>query len=448
MADQTPKRLLQLCMLFASLVAAKADEASGPRTLQFTGPGRPLTCINTLQPFGFGISVVREGMAVYADNPFQNGGPDLTVMPDERLRLIRTAGFDCVRVAIDVAVLMSATDDRALDALVAQVLQGIGRRVRAGLKVIADIHPLPKGAHPVPGWSDTDIIDGPQGPKFQRLVYVVSRLASAISNTVAASDVALELFNEPPVPADFARKETWNTQLEAYWREIRRVLPNHTIIVAGMGLAAIDGTFTGVSASGLVALTPASFDGNTAYAFHPYESATFTHQGYPGFFSHVHSLTFPADAYPGGQKQAEKNFEASVRADTTISWLLRQKIIADFVTRRRRSYSFERYWREFGSKETLAARLAAVTKWGDANGLDRRQLMNTEFGVARNREGCTAAAPDQSAANFIKATVENSRAQNIGVITLHEIQGSCFAVADNQPPYQFDEGILSAMGLK
>src|SRR5262249_34425927 len=155
-------------------------------------------------------------------------------------------GFDCVRLAIDVAALMAAPDETALDRLVAELTAGIGRRARFGLKVIADIHPLPRGAHPVSGFADTDLIDGPEGPKFRRLVEVVLRLSIAIGANFGPSEVAVELFNEPPEPKTFSGKVPWNEQIEAYWRQVRRVLPDHTLIVAGTGFAALDGLTSGV----------------------------------------------------------------------------------------------------------------------------------------------------------------------------------------------------------
>ena len=350
-------------------------------------------------------------------------------------------------MVIDVAVLMAAKDDATLDRFVAELTTGINRRVRQGLKVIADIHPFSIGMHRVPGFADVDLIDGPKGPKFTRFIYVVSHLAAAIRTKFSPADVALELFNEPPLPAAFSDKEPWNAQIKLYWHQIRKILPDHTIIVAGMGFAEIDGTVSGASSSGIVSLRPLKFDGNTGYAFHPYESATFTQQGYPGFFSHVHGLTFPAANHPGGQKAAEQQFETSINVDARLSVSEKHKFISDFVSLSGHSYSFARYWSDFGSRSALAKRLAIVTSWADANGVNRKQIMNTEFGVSRNRESCTAAASDTSATEFIRSTLENSVAAGLGVVTIHEAQGSCFAISNDHPPFEFDRPILDALRL-
>lgn len=448
-SDQFCARLFRALLLLIGLIPPLAVLATQAHaSVRFIGPGRPLMCVNVFQPFGFGASTIQSGSPKYEVDPFQNGGSDLEVMPDERLRGMRSANFDCVRMVIDVAALMAAPDDAALNRLVAQLIAGMTRRVNLGLKVIADIHPLPKGVHPVPGLSDVEIIDGPHGPKFQRLVQVVARLAGALKKAFRPSDVALELFNEPPEPGAFADRRPWNTQIEDYWQQIRKVLPDHTLIVAGMGLAEIDGTDSGVSSSGIVNLRPWKFDDNTGFAFHAYEPALFTQQDTPGFFSHVHGLTFPAASHPGGQTKAEQDFEASVKADASLSPSGKRGLIRDFVDAKRHSYSFARYWLDFGSRDALARRLGVVTAWADANHLDRRQIMDTEFGVARNHDGCSAAAPDASAAEFIRSTVAISVAARLGVVTIHEAQGSCFAISTSRAPFRFDPLILEALGLQ
>jgi hypothetical protein len=189
------------------------------------------------------------------------------------------------------------------------------------------------------------------------------------------------------------------------------------------------------------------FDDNTGFAFHAYEPALFTQQGSPGFFSHVHGLTFPAASHPGGQRKAEKDFETSVNTDATLSPYGKRELIRGFVDTKRHSYSFARYWADFGNRAALARRLEVVTAWADANHLDRRQIMDTEFGVARNRDGCSAAASDESAAEFIRSTVAISIAARLGVITIHEAQGSCFAISMSRAPFTFDRPILEALGL-
>jgi hypothetical protein len=405
-------------------------------------------CLNMFQPFGYAESTRSNGQEVFTSDPYKNGGADVLIVPDDRLELIRAAGFDCVRMVIDVGPLLSVPEDRSLDHLIQQIVTGIDRRTSAGLKVIVDLHPLPAGTHAVSGWSDVDLIDGLEGSKFKRLVGVASRLARTISTRFDPSKVALELFNEPPPNRAFYQKSDWNAQIEQYWRQIRGELPRHTIIVAGTDFASIDGTMSGESNAGIVGLRPEHFDSNTAYAFHPYESPTFTAQGAPGFYSHVHGLTFPASRHPGGLSRAERDFVEAVNDDDSLTFSARESQIRAFIGRRDHAFSFAQYWEKFGSFAGLERRFEIVTKWADKNGVSRRQIFNTEFGVSRAQATCPNAANMESAVAFIKSVREISAALRMGLITIHEMQGDCFGISSSSPPFGFHREILSALGLR
>nr|WP_283818417.1 cellulase family glycosylhydrolase [Bradyrhizobium diazoefficiens] len=415
-------------------------------TLAFSDSGRTLVCLNVFQPFGYGKSIGPLGSAVYTASPFENGGSDTQVLPDSRLELAKSLGFDCLRMVVDVGALMSAETEPQLDALVEQIRIGISRRIRSGLRVIVDVHPFPVGTHPVAGFADVDLIDGPDGPRFQRLIHVVRKLAQAVRDHFSAAEVAVELFNEPPPPESFRTRRAWNEQIEYYWKQIRVVLPSHTLIVAGTGFAGLDGLISGDPSAGVVNLKPEQFDANTGFAIHPYESATFTHQGYPGFFSHVRALPFPAGDEPA-MRRAKERFRNAVIDDPSLSLLQKFKLVLGFVYQGSHSYSFDKYSTEFGSAELLSKRLNVVTAWADKHHLSRRQIMNTEFGVNHDRDGCSGKAPADSAFNFIRAIRDISDASKLGLITIHQLQGDCFGIASSSPPYHFDPDIIHALRL-
>ncbi|QIO35872.2 cellulase family glycosylhydrolase [Bradyrhizobium sp. 1(2017)] len=415
-------------------------------TLAFSDSGRTLVCMNVFQPFGYGKSIGPPGSAVYTASPFENGGSDTQVLPNSRLELAKSLGFDCLRMVVDVGALMSAETEPQLDALVEQIGIGISRRIRSGLRVIVDVHPFPVGTHPVPGFADVDLIDGPDGPRFQRLIHVVRKLAQAVRDHFSAAEVAVELFNEPPPPESFRTRRAWNEQVEYYWRQIRVVLPSHTLIVAGTGYAGLDGLISGDPSAGVVNLRPEQFDANTGFAIHPYESATFTHQGYPGFFSHVRALPFPAGD-EAAMRRAKEMFRNTVIDDPSLSLLEKFKLVLGFVYRGSHSYSFDKYSTEFGNVELLSKRLNVVTAWADKHHLSRRQIMNTEFGVNHDQDGCSGKASAVSAFNFIRAIRDISDASKLGLITIHQLQGDCFGIASSSPPYDFDPDIIDALRL-
>lgn len=430
-------------ILFSAQPIAKVHSAESAPT--FFGGDKTLVCLNTFQPFGFGTTA-RFDSSQYDSNPFQNGGTDAESMPVRRLEIIRAAGFQCIRIVVDIAALLASADHDKLEELIKALMIGISKRVSTGLKVIVDIHPFPKGTHPVEGWSDVDLIDGPLGVKFSRLSSTVAQLASRLSANFDPKDVSLELFNEPPLPEEFANKVTWNLQILGYWRRIRAALPEHTLIVSGMGLAAIDGTVSGSSPSGLLSLNPADFDANTAFAFHFYEPIIFTHQG-TGFFSHVHGLHFPATSHPGGKGQAEVDFTRAITQDTGLNAQAKREYIANFISRTRHNYSFFQYWNSWGAPEAIDGRFATVVDWAKRNGLHPHAVVNTEFGVNHNRQGCSGVAPTESASLYISLVRKAAFRAHLGAITVHEAQGSCFAIQDRASPYHFDAAFLAALGL-
>lgn len=440
----------KIFLAIASLILFSAQptgtiHAAEPVPPTFFGGDKTLVCLNTFQPFGFGATSKLDS-SQYERSPFENGGPDPESMPSRRLEIIRAAGFQCVRMVVDIAPLLASANHHQLDELIKALVIGISRRVSAGLKVIVDIHPLPKGTHPVEGWSDVDLIDGPLGSKFSRLLSTVTELATRLSANFDPKDVSLELFNEPPLPHEFVNRATWNVQILEYWRRIRAALPEHTLIVSGMGLAAIDGTVSGFSPSGLLSLNPADFDANTAFAFHFYEPIIFTHQG-TGFFSHVHGLHFPAISHPGGQEQAEVDFARAITQDSQLNGQAKREYIADFILKTRHNYSFFQYWNSWGYSEAIDERFTIVVDWAKRNRLHPHAVVNTEFGVNHNRQGCNGLAPAESASLYISAVRKAAVHAHLGAITVHEAQGSCFAIQDRASPYHFDAGLLAALGL-
>ena len=88
------------------------------------------------------------------------------------------------------------------------------------------------------------------------------------------------------------------------------------------------------------------------------------------------------------------------------------------------STSFATYFNTLGSKEGLSRRLGILTGWGDLYRVDRRRLMNTEFGVSHITSRGSAGAPAASAAAFVADVRQLSEQVGLGCITLHEMQGS------------------------
>jgi endoglucanase len=391
-------------------------------------PNKTLIGLNCFQPFGYGY-------------PFANGGNDATVMPDARITGLKTVGFDFLRMVVDPEPLLSADSasnvtTTVLDSRIAEVIAGMARRTALGLKVIVDMHFHGDAVSYAAGWSWTDVFDG--GTKAARLSFVLGRLGAAIHATTRTtgkpSNVAFEIFNEPPNPSSISTA-TYITNIETWWAATRAAMPLHTIIVGGNGYNAIDGTFAG-AAAGLTSLTASHFDINTGFAIHQYESPTFTHQAVPGFYQDVHGLTFPATSHTGGRAQAESTFTTDATANGDSG------IIDGFVNQTSNSYSFYQYFNTYGTKALLATYLANATSWGDSAGISRRRILNTESGV--NFGGATDATA-ASAAAYIQALRENAEAAGLGSFVVHEMQGSDFGIQSSSNPWALNASIQAAL---
>jgi hypothetical protein len=383
---------------------------------------KTLLGVNCLQPFGYGY-------------PFTNGGNDAAAMPDERLNKLVSLGFDYVRMAVDPEPLLSADSasnvtTTVLDSRIAEAIAGVARRTAVGLRVIVDFHFHGSATSYAAGWTYTDVLDG--GTKATRAGFVLVRLATAIAANCSASLVCFEVFNEPPAPGLYSTAN-WITQIETWWTAVRAVMPAHTIVVAGNNLNAIDSLPAGVT-SGLTALTASHFDTNTGFAIHEYESAVFTHQGVVGsVFEYGHNIYFPASRNTS-QAAVEAAFTAAAGGDSNA--------INTVVTQTGWASSIAEYYATYGTQAKLAVRLKVATDWAVAAGISKKAIFSTEGGV--NFLG-TDDAPDDSATAFIRAAKENAQAAGIACFTVHEMQGSNFAVQNTSSPFALKPPIQAAL---
>jgi endoglucanase len=163
-------------------------------------------------------------------------------MGDEAIGDLQRAGFSFVRLAVDPAVLSAPGVPGAL-------VDAIRRLQHAGLAVIVSVHPA--------GWH------------LETKPYDRDRLSAAwrvLGPLLASLDPRLtlaELLNEPVFPRDAAG---WQILQHRLLVELRRSLPNHTILLTGNDWSSV---------GGLAAMTPET-DTNTLYTVHLYEPSELT----------------------------------------------------------------------------------------------------------------------------------------------------------------------------
>jgi Cellulase (glycosyl hydrolase family 5) len=387
--------------------------------------------LNCLQPFGYGIA----SNGSYIDEPYQNGGTDLQVMPDSRLRLIKSTGFDFIRMCIDPATLTTAVDKTRLAYLIGQLVTGIVRRLAAGLLVIVDLHVV--GRAPVAGWSNRDIATGISGSRFRRYVAVAQELAAAIEALNAPQQVSIELFNEPPFDAEINGDSWPDVQAPYLWRAVRTAAPHSTLLIGGSNYNSI---------VGLTALHPYNFDHNTMYVFHGYVPTQLTLQGSIGIFRYIQALDFPPN--PLDRAAAIVRVARSVEADESLPALQRRKIIAE-LTKQRKSYGIDTYFDQPQDTSYIKGQFKIVTDWADLKRVPRSCIINGESGCNGNYNdgsGKVAGATLATRASVIRALCQSVDEAEIGGYVVHEIQGSGFAVS-NAESFEFMPEIIAAMGI-
>jgi hypothetical protein len=387
--------------------------------------------LNCLQPFGYGIA----SNGSYVDEPYQNGSTDLQVMPDSRLGLIKSTGFDFVRMCIDPATLTTAADQTRLKNLIGQLTAGISRRLASGLLVIADLHVINRA--PLPGWGNRDIAIGIAGSKFQRYVAVAQELAAAIEQLDVPQRVAIELFNEPPPDSEITGDSWPIVQAPHLWRAVRAAAPRSTLLIGGSDFNSI---------SGLTALDPLNFDNNTMYTFHGYTPPQLTLQASGGIFQYIHALNFPPE--PSERLAIIARIKQSVGADASLSALQKIKVIAQ-LTHLRRAYGIDTYFDRPQDASYIAKQIKITTDWADVKGVPRNCIINGESGCNGNYNdgsGNIVGATLTTRANVIRALCQSGDKAGIGGYVVHELQGSGFAVSDARS-FAFLPEITAAMGI-
>ena len=387
--------------------------------------------LNCLQPFGYGIT----SGSSYISEPYINGGTDLHVMPDSRLALIKSIGFDIVRMCIDPATLTTAADTSRLKSLIGQLMTGILRRLTAGLLVIADLHNIDRA--PVEGWGARDIATGISGAKFQRYVVVAQELAAAIEALNTPQHVAIELFNEPPFDSEILGDSWPNAQAPYLWRAVRNAAPRSTLLIGGAGYNSI---------SGLISLDPSNFDDNTLYTFHGYLPPQVAFQGSPGMYRHVHALNFPPE--PSERSAAITRLTKLVNADESLSASEKTTTIAK-LTYLGRSSGIDMYFDRPQNASYIAAQMKTVTDWADLNRVPRNFIINGESGCNgdyNDGSGNIVGATLKTRTNMIRALCQSGDNAGICGYVVHELQGSGFAVSDADS-FAFIPEIIAAMGM-
>jgi endoglucanase len=236
----------------------------------------PATLDRRLTHFRHGINASHWFAQVYASEGYTKQHFE-TYATAEDMRLIKSGGFDHVRLSVNPSMLLNASNPERLqpDSL-AQLKRAIAMVLDNGLAIVVDIHP--------------------EGD-FKRRLYAESRFADAFVdfwralaaelNQFDAERMLLEPLNEP----EFEDRDRWNGLQARLIAAIRSGAPHHTILACGHRWSDMDEML----AADLVS------DANVVYNFHYYDPHLFTHQGATWgtpFWRHLQQVPYPAAASP------------------------------------------------------------------------------------------------------------------------------------------------------
>jgi endoglucanase len=289
----------------------------------------------------------------------------LAIFPDWRRNVtpamfdaLADQGFDFIRLPIDPGPALAygpgADRDRLIDGIHAAAQMGLD----AGLKVIVDMHPVPRG----------DEVGGAEsivGDHFDAYVALVGRIAARLKD-LPTDRMAFELLNEPAFDCEgvyAGEPPKWPAMQKDLHDTVRAALPDITIILTGACYGQADG---------LAALDPTLIpDDKLLWTFHSYAPFAFSHQGASwvgGTVKYLRDLPYPPTLMTpttvkraiagamGRMTAAEGDADA---ADIT-------KTVTDYAA---------------SGDGGISAEISIVADWADKHGVPRSHVLMGEFGA-------------------------------------------------------------------
>ncbi|MGL4235735.1 cellulase family glycosylhydrolase, partial [Tabrizicola sp.] len=161
------------------------------------------------------------------------------VIPFEAVMDLKAKGFDFVRLPFDPAPLLRLGPGEAQDALIDQIQLTASLAQDAGLKVIVDLHSIPRRDET---WGTDDIVGNPQ--LFDAHVALAGKVAARLHG-MDPDRTALELLNEPTGDCDAIWQKTgpmlWPDQLTRLHAAARAAAPDLPLILSGACWGGTDG---------------------------------------------------------------------------------------------------------------------------------------------------------------------------------------------------------------
>ena len=271
---------------------------------------------------------------------------------------LHAQGFDFVRMPIDPGPLVALGPGERQDRLIDGIRIATETALDAGLKVVVDLHPIPRG-------EDIGGVESIIGDHWPDYVTLVGRIAEGLSD-LPADTVALELLNEPPFDCDAVYGDTparWPAMQAEAHAAARAAAPDMTIVLTGACWS---------QANALASLDPAMIpDDNVLWTFHSYEPFLFTHQGA--------GWTGPPAKYIWDLPYPPSDVTDEIAARVAADAIARMEAAEGQADREMIEKAIADY--RAISAEATAYDVNRAAEWADQHGIPRSQLFFGEFGA-------------------------------------------------------------------
>jgi endoglucanase len=358
-----------------------------------------------------------------ADPVFLETYPDWRrVITRDMFAILADAGFDFVRLPMDPGPLLAYGPGPAQDALIADMRDGAETALAAGLKVIVDMHPIPRG-------EDIGGMESIMGQHWPDYVALVGRVAEALDG-LAPDRVAFEPLNEPTNDCEAVFSGTpaaWPGMLAELHAAARDGAPELAVVLTGACWS---------QAAALAALDPALIaDENVIWTFHSYSPFAYTHQGAEWT---VHPMKYLWDLpYPPSLMTAE--IAADVTAEATRRMTEAEGATADT------SAIADRIGEYMDTPDSAVADdIAAAADWADTHGIPRGRILLGEFGALHTVNGLSQ--PREWYHAFLSDKRRAAEDAGMGWAVLGYAGGMGVAI-DGDPDRRLSPGTCQALGL-
>jgi endoglucanase len=357
----------------------------------------------------------------YGEAPFS--GPRFRFDQAQR-QAIRTAGFDFVRLAVDVGPFLAfaGTVRDQLDELLIGTVRDL---VDADLGVVVDLHPSAMN----PTYRPAALTAGVETPNFRAVLGLLQRLAARLEQLVrdramtGSPRLALELMNEPELP-----QAAWQPMLEAAYGAARSGSATLPLVLGG-------GSMNAAAALTEIDTRPFVGDARLIYTYHDYIPWQFTHQGVRGNPAYaLDSIAYPAPSSPQAMVVASQRRIGSLGLDDAALERARhaKRTLVRYAGFDRRS--LERTFRQ-------------VSAWRIAQRLPAHAILLGEFGLNRTPYQST---PEGAAAReaWLRDMRELAEAHGFAWACWTYAGAGGFALAENETGPGFDAPTRRALGLR